>query len=44
MAYPDGETREQPPSSKSKRALIMLTGTCGPGDGAVWDVTPGHAA
>ena len=40
MAYPDGETREQSALSRSKRALIMLTGTYGPGDGAVWDVTP----
>ena len=40
MAYTDGETREQSASSRSKRALIMLTGTYGPGDGVVWDVTP----
>ena len=44
MAYLGSETREQPASSKSNRALIMLTGTCGPGDGAVWDVTPDHVA
>ena len=40
MAYLGSETREQPASSKSTRALIMLTGTSGPGGGAVWDVTP----
>ena len=40
MAYTGSETREQPASSKSTRALIMLTGTSGPGGGAVWDVTP----
>ncbi len=44
MAYLGGETREQPASSKSKRALITLTGTYGPCDRAVWDMTPGRVA
>jgi len=39
MDYPGGETREQSASSRSKRALVMLTGTYGPGDSVAWAVT-----